>query len=70
MADHVGKRDRGFLAPGRSIGLDTDGGDAARIDDAADAGDARRNQDIARPFSSFDLRKDLRLIAALTRTLR
>ena len=39
MADQVGKRDRGFLAPGRSIGRDTDGGDAARIDDAADAGD-------------------------------
>ena len=49
-ADHVGKRDRGFLAPGRSIGRDTDGGDAARIDDAADAGDARRSQDTARPF--------------------
>jgi hypothetical protein len=76
----LGKRMRGGLRPAiRAISTriscrvmsprrDTDGGNAARIDDAADAGDARRSQDIARPFLSFDLRKDLRLIGALTRT--
>src|SRR3546814_7567850 len=50
MADHIGKRGGRFFVGRLAIGLDTESRDAARIDDAADAGLGSRPQERTRPL--------------------
>src|SRR3546814_10774645 len=45
MADHIGKRGGRFFVGRLAIGLDTESRDAARIDDAADAGLGSRSEE-------------------------